>query len=127
MSDRLFRLVYGLTLLVALYFKLANVVLVLVGILVFEAVTNRLFIKSLGRLFRGDFGPKDMHIRTPAAKYKFEAEQGLRLIMASVLIIGIVYSDLAWFLPWLVGFALVAAGLSGICPVFLLLRWARLK
>jgi Inner membrane protein YgaP-like, transmembrane domain len=126
-TDRLFRLIFGLTLLVALYFKLKIVVLVLVGLLVFEAATNRWILKILGQFSHGGFGPKDMSIRTPEPKYGFEAEQGLRLLMASVIALGVVYYEMAWFLPWLVGFALVAAGISGICPVFLFLKYCRLK
>lgn len=127
MSDRLFRLIFGLILLVALYFKLKIVVLAAIGLLVFEGLTNRLLLKLLGRISHSEFGPKDMSIRTPDPKFSFGAEQGLRLIMASVIAVGVVYQEMAWFLPWLVGFALVAAGVSGICPVYLLLKYGRLK
>lgn len=127
MSDRLFRLLFGAVLLVALYFKAENVVFTLVGLLVFEATTNRQALKFFGRIYRNEFGPKDMPIRTPTPKFKLEAEQGLRMIMACVLIVGILLPEATWFFPWIVGIALVGAGLSGICPVVLMLKWARLK
>jgi len=127
MSDRLFRLVFGITLIVATYFKQQNIIVALVGLLIFEAVTNRIILKTLGRLFRGNFGPQDMQIQTPEPKFNFEAEQGLRLMMASALTLGIAYPEQVWFFPWVVGFALISAGLAGICPVYLLLKWARLK
>ncbi|RMG29151.1 MAG: DUF2892 domain-containing protein [Gammaproteobacteria bacterium] len=53
----------------------------------------------------------------------FEAERALRFIVATL--IGLPLWPPAaplWWLPWFVGFALVGAGLSGICPMVLALR-----
>jgi len=36
-------------------------------------------------------------------------------------------ADFLWLLPWFVGFALIGAGLSGICPMVLALRWLGLR
>lgn len=127
MSDRLFRLLFGSALLLALYFEAENVIFGLVVLLIFEAVTNRLLLKIFGRLFGNEFGLKDMTIRTPESKYKFEAEQALRVLISCVLIVGIIFPEIAWFLPWVVGIALAGAGISGICPMFLMLKWARLR
>jgi hypothetical protein len=35
--------------------------------------------------------------------------------------------DVLWFFPWFMGFAILGAGASGICPVLLGLRWAGFK
>ena len=35
--------------------------------------------------------------------------------------------DVLWFFPWFMGFAILGAGASGICPVFLGLRRAGFK
>jgi hypothetical protein len=35
--------------------------------------------------------------------------------------------DVLWFFPWFMGFAIMGAGASGICPVLLGLRWAGFK
>jgi hypothetical protein len=32
--------------------------------------------------------------------------------------------EVIWFFPWFMGFAILGAGASGICPVLLILRWA---
>jgi hypothetical protein len=32
--------------------------------------------------------------------------------------------EVIWFFPWFMGFAIMGAGASGICPVLLVLRWA---
>ena len=64
----------------------------------------------------------------PNARVSFEAERGLRLIVI-VLILIPMNSDIEflWMLPWFVGFALIGAGLSGICPMVLALRWLGLR
>ena len=35
--------------------------------------------------------------------------------------------DVLWFIPWFMGFAILGAGASGICPALLGLRWAGFK
>jgi hypothetical protein len=46
----------------------------------------------------------------------------LPLIVAALVTVS--HSSAAlWFLPWFVGFALLGAGLSGICPMVIGLRW----
>lgn len=130
MSNRHYRLSFGLLLLVGLYFDLNLLVYALVAIAVLEGITN-LRIPLLVSRLRG--------IETPGVaegslgiafctRTCFEAERGFRLLVAAMLSIGLfALPEPLWFLPWFIGFALLGAGASGVCPMFLALRWAGLR
>jgi len=52
-----------------------------------------------------------------------EAERALRFVVSLLLVASLfAFPDLLWWVPWFIGFALVAAGLSGICPMVSALR-----
>jgi len=130
MSNRLYRLVFGALLLVALYFDLYPLAYALVGIAVFEAVTNLripLVISRLRGINTPDYieGTLGIAFNTRTA---FEAERAWRLAVAAMLAIGLfVFPGPLWFFPWFIGFALLGAGVSGVCPMFLALKWAGLR
>lgn len=115
MAERHFRIVLGLWLLISLYVESSESIAVLLVLLSFEAITNWRVPLLLGR--------SADEAQAIAPKYAFEAERLLRIIL--IVLIGIpVFSQLAWlwWLPWLIGFALLGAGLHGVCPMVLLLR-----
>jgi len=130
MSNRLYRMIFGLTLLLALYFDANQVVFALVGLAAFEAITNLRIPLLVSRLRYDNNGDPDegslgiqFHSRT-----SFEAERGFRLTVAAILTISLfAYPDALWFFPWFMGFAILGAGVSGVCPVFLAMKWAGLK
>ena len=128
MSERNFRIVLGAWLTLGLLLNSPQVVYALVGLLLFEGVTNLRMPGLIGRV-RGssatDAAAVDVN---PNARVSFEAERGLRLIVATLILIPMIdVVDFLWFLPWFVGFALIGAGLSGICPMVLALRWLGLR
>ena len=130
MSNRLYRLIYGALLLVALYFELTEIIYALIGLAVFEAVTNLRIPKLISRLRSGNDG--DPAEGTIGIEFKtrtsFEAERGWRLTVAAMLVISVlVFPDTLWFFPWFMGFAVFGAGVSGVCPMFLLMKWIGLK
>jgi len=130
MSNRIYRLLYGASLLIALYFDLTVIIYLLIGMAIIEAVTNLRIPKLVSRLRYGNDGDPmegtlgiDFNIRT-----SFEAERGWRLSVAAMLAISVfVFPETLWFFPWFMGFAVFGAGLSGVCPMFLLLKWLGLK
>jgi len=130
MSNRLYRLLFGLLLLIALYFDLYPMIYALVGMAVFEGMTNLRIPLLVSRLRsleapspnEGSLG-LGFHTRTA-----FEAERGWRLLVAIVLVISVVvFPDALWFVPWFMGFAILGAGVSGVCPMFLALKWSGLR
>lgn len=123
MTERTFRIVLGSVLLVMLYFEWPMVVYVYIGVLLFEGVTNWRIPLLLNRLSGNPKAAKDGSVKT-GARFKFEAERALRLVIVAFLILGyVLFPKELWFFPWFIGFALVGAGLSGICPMVLSLRW----
>lgn len=126
MSERFYRLILGATLLVALYVPLTGVVYGLIAILIVEGVTNArvpaLVTALRRRWFRALPAPLDV---SPASDYRFafEAERVWRLIAALVLTAGMTDPDALWFLPWFMGFALLGAGVSGVCPMLISVQW----
>lgn len=122
MSERVYRVMLGGTLLVFLFFKLEYFIYIYIAFLFFEGVTN-LRIPRLITMLR--FGNKAG--RPPENKYKFnfEAERLMRFVMGLFLILTvIVLPEQAWFFPWFIGFMLMLAGIVNLCPVVLTLRWA---
>ena len=57
----------------------------------------------------------------------FEAERALRLIIVLFLAVAVLLAEWMWWISWMVGFALIGAGLSGICPMVMALRWVGMR
>lgn len=130
MSNRSYRLLYGIALLVSLYFDLHTVIYGLIALALFEAISNLRIPRLISRLRTGKDG--DPHEGSLGIAFKtrtsFEAERGWRMAVALMLLVSLfVYPKTLWFFPWFMGFAITGAGISGVCPVFLALKWAGLK
>ncbi len=126
MTERNFRLVVGAWLMAALLLNQPYAVYALMGIMLFEAVTNWRVPIVISRLRYG----RDQAPQAPGDEclIPFEAERALRLIVVAFLVVATFgFPDLLWWMPWLVGFALIGAGLSGICPMVLALRWVGMR
>lgn len=124
MSERVFRLVMGLWLLAALYAGVPAAVYALIAMLLIEGVTN-LRVPMLVSRARGLPGVEDGQHTVAACGVRtaFEAERALRFIVAALLILTYVFNAGAlWFFPWFIGFAMLGAGLSGVCPMVMTLR-----
>lgn len=130
MSEKNFRIVLGAWLLIGLFFNSPPVIYALVGLLMFEGVTNLRVPGLVSRLRAAgaDAGAAETENNNENARTTFEAERGLRLIVALLVLVPLLSgAELLWLLPWFVGFALVGAGLSGICPMVLALRWLGMR
>lgn len=130
MSEKNFRIILGTWLIIGLLTSSPYVIYALVGLLLFEGATN-LRVPALVARARGG---KQVNVKVdaenfnPNARTSFEAERGLRLIVAILIVVPMTSTtELLWLLPWFVGFALIGAGLSGICPMVLALRWLGMR
>ncbi len=130
MSNRYYRLLFGAILLVSLYFEVKVLLYALIGLTSFEAITNLRISKLVSPTRQGsdgDPGEGCLGIQF-MRRTDFEAERGWRLSVALALAISLfAYPHSLWFLPWVMGFAILGAGISGVCPMFLLLKWAGLR
>jgi hypothetical protein len=121
---------FGITLLLALFFEQRHVIYALIGLAFFEGISNQR-IPSLiaGRRALPACNPDEgtLGIRF-TNRYRFEAERAWRMLVAVMLGISIfVFPDALWFFPWFMGYAMMGAGASGVCPMYLGLKWAGLK
>lgn len=127
MTERNFRLVIGVWLMLALVAALPQPIYVLMGMLLFEGVTNWRVPALVSRLRAGS-APTVAADAARDCVMGFEAERALRLILVTMLGLSLFpASALLWWLPWFIAFALIGAGLSGICPMVSALRWVGMR
>lgn len=124
MTDRHFRVVLGLLLLGLLYFDAHTGIKLLIGYLVFEGLTNL----RISRLFQVSDGVEiadcPAGAETPT-RFSIEAEQVWRLVSASLLSLSVVFQpDSLWWVAWFIAFTVLGAGVSGVCPLLVGLRFA---
>lgn len=132
MSERIFRLIVGFAILLASFFQLNYVLWGIAGFLMFEGITGLRVTMLISRFRFGEnyMDRMAMHLgaELKAARINFPAERLLRMIVALLLFVTTYwYADTLWFVPYFVGIMLFAAGLSNICPMFLVLRWVGFK
>lgn len=130
MTNRMYRLIFGLTLLLALYFELKHVMWAVIGIAFFEGLTNLRIPKLVNGLLNNNIG--NCGEGSLGIKFKesvgFEAERAWRLLVALMLFVTyVLFYEQVWFFPWFMGFAIIGAGVSGVCPMFLMFKWFGFK
>lgn len=123
MTERFFRFILGTTLILFLYMGWDRAVYGYIGVLLLEGITNWRIPLLVSRLRYGSSSVQASETEARARTLGFEAERALRLVVAGLLIISyVLFHEALWFFPWFVGFALVMAGISGICPMAMILR-----
>ena len=146
MSNRTYRLVVGALLLIFLYFDLNQGVYALIFVLCLEGISNFLIPDVINRFRYADGLPgKDENLAPilNKSRFSFSAERAWRLFVALLLIIAFVlfnenyhllplqfmeqFSYINWFFPWFMGFAVFGAGISGVCPVLIAVKWIGFK
>ena len=127
MSNRLYRLIVGLILLTGLYFDLPELIYGLIVVVLLEGITNlRIPVLISEARFKnsGDSAEGTLGISFKE-RFRFDAERAWRLLLGSVLtLVYVFFYDQVWYLSWFMGFAILGAGLSGVCPLFISLKWA---
>jgi hypothetical protein len=143
MTDRTYRALLGGLLLIALSFDLNLLMYGLIVTLLIEGVTNWRIPLLVDRLRRVSPNTENQYTnwRTPqlinklrrnqqnaatntyasgrrSYRFAFEAERAWRLLVGSLLVLSFIFFyQVLWFIPWFMGFAIVGAGASGICPM----------
>jgi hypothetical protein len=65
-------------------------------------------------------------------RINFDALRAWRILVAvmlggSFLLVKEYNIEVVWFFPWFMGFAIMGAGASGVCPMVLFIRWLGFK
>ncbi|OYW37735.1 MAG: hypothetical protein B7Z35_09310 [Hydrogenophilales bacterium 12-61-10] len=117
MTDRNYRLVLGLAILLILYFDLTRAMYGLIGLLFVEGITNWRIPQLVGKWTHQTDAPP---IEPFDFKWPLNEERAWRLVVGALLLLtAVLFNEIAWFLPWFMGFAILGAGVSGVCPVLL--------
>lgn len=134
MSERVFRLILGAMILVALTLSILMEsrlpVYLVLGIIMFEAVTNWRIPIIMTRLRYGENYKQYLNIPTINNRLlsKLEAERILRVVVFIFLclpyIVPLEYID---FIPWFVAIALILAGATNICPMVMFLKYTGMR
>ena len=122
MSNNLYRAIAGSILLTTLYLELELVMYITFSIILFEGITNLRIPKVVNKIRNI---PEPTYDNQPPSRFSFEAEQAFRLALSlSVLTTYSLGTDsVLWFFPWFMGFAILGAGVSGLCPMIALIKW----
>jgi len=122
MSERQFRIVIGIWLILGLYLDIKEIVYALIGLLLFEGLTNQRIPKLVSKL-RAVSAQSAPTQTANNYRFSFESERALRFLVALFILLPMLQGlEIIWWLPWFVGFALIGAGLSGICPMVMTLK-----
>ena len=126
MSNRLYRLIVGLVLLIGLYLDLPELIYALITVVMLEGITNFRIPSMLSkvRVDNSHDVSEDTFTLAFKQRYNFEAERAWRLLLGFMLIlVYVIFFDQVWYLAWFMGFAIFGAGLSGVCPMYISLKW----
>ncbi|MDH5710210.1 MAG: hypothetical protein OEZ15_00895 [Gammaproteobacteria bacterium] len=131
MSDRVYLFLVGLYMLIALYFELHLMIYILVGIMLIEGITGWTLPLVTQKLIKADVDTGLLKLAKEPI-FQFSAFRMMRLSLSSVILVSYIavheYNiEVLWFFPWFLGFAVLGAGVSGVCPVYLALRWLGFK
>ncbi len=127
MSERLFLFVVGAFILISLYIEIDMNIYILCLWLLFEAIMD-IRLTTLSQKLMSRTVPAGLTVFQTQARFDFEALRVLRIVVSvslagAFILINQYHIDVLWFVPWFLGFAILGAGVSGICPAMLLIRW----
>ena len=131
MSDRVYLFLVGLTLLAALYLESNLMIYMTVVIMFLEGLSGWTLPRITQKIRKVQLDSGLLKLAKPP-RFSFKSFLVMRLVMASVVFASYVavheYDvEILWFFPWFVGFAVLGAGVSGVCPVYLAIRWLGFK
>ena len=131
MSERLFLFVVGAFILTSLYIEIDLLIYLLCLWLVFEAITD-IRLTTLSQKMINKTVPSGLTVFQTTQRFDFDAYRAWRILVpvmlgGSFILLNEYQFKVLWFFPWFMGFAIMGAGVSGICPMILLIRWLGFK
>ncbi len=131
MSDRAYLFMVGAYILGALYMDMDLMVYALVVVMFFEGATGLTITGVTQKIRKVKLDP-GLLIYESKQRFNFDGFRALRiffsiLMIAAYLSVHVYGIEVIWFLPWFLGFALIGAGVSSVCPVLLGMRWLGFK
>ena len=127
MSERLFLFLVGVYILISLYLGIDLMIYILSLWLLFEAITD-IRLTTLSQKIMKQTVPAGLIVFNTHQRFNFDAIRAWRVTVAvmlggSLFLLKEYNIDFVWFFPWFMGFAIMGAGASSVCPVLLFIRW----
>ncbi len=131
MSERAFLFIVGAFILLALYIEIDLLIYGLCAWLVFEAVTNIRLTTLSQKIMKKSLSP-GLTVFQTKQRFNFDAFRAWRITVifmlgGSFIVLNGYQMEILWFFPWFMGFAIMGAGVSGVCPMLLMIRWVGFK
>jgi len=123
MTERWYRLVQGIYLIVALYVENDAMVYAFIGLLLLEAITN---LRLPGLILQLTGACKRLNEEPDNECYTFsiDSERLLRVFVVLFLVLSYaLFPEPVWFFPWYVGAMLLLAGITNICPMVMMFQF----
>ena len=127
MSERLYLFFVGVFILSGLYFEIDMMIYLLTLWMDFESVTD-IRLTTLSQKIIQKTVPAGLTVFQFHQRFSIESLRAWRMLVA-VMLGGSFFLlkehdlEMVWFFPWFMGFAIMGAGASGVCPMMLFLRW----
>lgn len=127
MTERWYRLIQGLYLIVALYIENEVMVYAFMGLLAFEAITNIRVPNVALRLTTGS-NETENDSENQCYTFSIDSERLLRAFVVAFLLLSyVMFPESVWFFPWFVGAMLLLAGITNICPMVMMFQFVGFK
>lgn len=124
MSERWYRLIQGIYLLVALYLEHDSMVYGFIVLLSIEALTNLRLPLLVSRLRYGKHSMDTSEQFRRNCTFDVDSERLLRFVVALFLVFSYVFFvEPIWFVPWFIAAMLLLAGITNICPMVMMFQY----
>ena len=123
MTERWYRLLQGIYLLVALYIENDAMMYAFMAVLTLEVLTNIRLSVLLARINSktSDF---ECDNNEECFTFSMDSERLLRVVVVSFLLLSYVFfPEPIWFFPWFVAAMLFLAGITNICPMVMMFQF----
>jgi hypothetical protein len=128
MTERAYRLVIGICMILFLFMQWDYAMYLILIVLLIEGLTNWRVPILVSRLFYPKGGIKVTDGENAEFTINYDAERMIRWIVFIFVGLGsVAYSNQLWFIPWFIGLMLLLAGITGICPMAMFLRRAGMR
>ena len=123
MTERWYRLIQGIYLLVALYSEHDMMVYAFMALLSIETLTNLRLPVLVSQLRYGKLYMEN-ECHAPGSGFNVDSERLLRFVVVMFMLLSYVYlPEPIWFLPWFIAAMLLLAGITNICPMVMMFQY----
>jgi len=131
MSERMYLFVVGAIILSSLYIE-DNVIIYVLSLWLLIEGASGILLTRLSQKLIPIAEPVGLTTFRTHQRFDFEALRATRIVIAfflggSFFLLNEYGIEMLWFFPWFMGFAILGAGVSGVCPIVLITKWVGFK